>query len=192
MKHLPLMLAAFLILIAGFVSSLIVADISGDLAYGATSQTYYRVPNPRSTSLGPGEIPLTKFDFNKDGVIDKDDVRDHQNVLRRCIRNLWSSHCTSDLDIDGNGRYEYIDNRYIYQVVLSPVWEGQSEEESFTQRTNECEDGRIRCIGDRRYNLCGNFDGDPYLEWGPNQFVQEKGKWCRYGKIVTRHFNPDY
>ena len=93
MKHLPLILAAFLILTAGFVSSLIATEITGDAPFQATTATYYRVPNYRSTGLGPGEIPLTSFDFNNDGVIDRDDVRDHQNILRRCIRNLWSSHC---------------------------------------------------------------------------------------------------
>jgi hypothetical protein len=192
MKHLPLILAAFLILIAGFVSSVISLEITGNAPYGATQRSYYRTTNYRAGGYGPGEIPLSSFDFNKDGMVDIDDVRDHNNVLRRCQDALYSSHCIPGLDIDGNGRYENVDNQVLYKFVLNPVNQGQSDYDAKQQRTDECNIGKLKCIGDARYQVCGNYDGDPSLEWSPILRVQEPGKWCRYGKIVTRHFNPDY
>ncbi|MDP4012597.1 MAG: hypothetical protein Q8R00_03260 [Candidatus Nanoarchaeia archaeon] len=195
MRNLPLFLATFLILLAGFISSVVVEGLTGESIYD-TGSLHYRVVGYRSTADAPGTIPVERFDFNKDGVVNKDDVRDHNNVLRRCLDALWSPHCIPELDIDGNGRYEHIDNRILYEWELNPTISGQNEDDSVRQRTDDCSRGALKCVGDRRYQLCGNYDGDRYMEWSDPMFVTEKvterGIDCRYGKLVTKHFNPDY
>ncbi len=201
MRHLPLLIAVFLILAAGFLASTINSSLTSHSIYGQKS--YYGAVEPGSEGevlykIYPGwgiyntqTVSLEKLDFNKDGVINKDDVRDHNNILRRCIDALWSPFCVPGLDMDGNGRYEYRDNTILYDVVTHPTSSGQSSSDIEYQKTDDCELGRLKCIGEPRYNICGNHDGDAALEWSDPIRV-EKGKICRNNKIVTSNFNPNY
>ncbi len=195
MRHLPLLIAVFLILAAGFLASTIQDNLTAQAVYSSYKGDYgsevpYRIyPSWR---LDPDQtVPLSKFDFNKDGVVNKDDVREHNNFLRRCVDALWSSWCIPELDIDGNGRYEYRDNTILYEFVNNPVTSGLSFHESQVDRTDDCELGKLRCLGDKRYAICGNYDLDAALEFsGP--FKVDTGKACRYGKIVTPEFEENY
>ena len=200
MKHLPLIIAVFLILVAGFVASNFGSNINGSVYYNQgyysqgygdmySAETVYRTA---PTGRPAVEIPTSRFDFNKDGVINKDDYRDHNNILRRCLDQLWGQFCIPELDIDGNGRYEYIDNRILYQFVLNPTSLGLSETDAYMDRTSECELGRIRCFGDQQYKQCIDKDGNGVFEWSKPLKLQEPGKECRYGKITPINFNVDY
>jgi hypothetical protein len=200
MKHLPLLIAVFLILVAGFLANSIGNSLTTQAVYSSYSGDYgqevpYRIrPSMR---LDPDQtVPLGRLDFNKDGVINKDDVREHNNYMRRCVDSLWSPWCVPELDIDGNGRYEYKDNAILYGFITNPVTSGLSLHQSDADRTDDCELGRIRCFGDKQYSICGNYDKDAVLEWSDPIWVdkpgEESGKECRYGKIVTTEFEEDY
>lgn len=195
MRHLPLLIAVFLILAAGFLASTIQDNLTAQAVYSSykgdygSEEPYRTAPSWR---LDPDQtVSLERLDFNKDGVVNIEDVREHSVVLRRCIVQLWGPWCVPELDMDGNGRYEYRDNTVLYDVVTNPVSSGLSFHESQVDRTDDCELGKIRCLGDKRYAICGNYDLDEALEFsGP--FKVDTGKACRYGKIVTPEFEEDY
>lgn len=188
MKHLPLIIAVFLILAAGFLSSVVQTSITGEVPTNRPI-VYRLAPNTRNVDVT--QIPTSRYDFNRDGIINKEDVRDHNNVLSRCVDQLWGPFCVPELDIDGNGRYENRDNTILYWFVWNSGNSGESYSAVHYDLTDDCELGRIRCRGDYGYRVCGNYDGDNALEWGPIVRLSD-GKECRYGKIVTTEFDVDY
>lgn len=204
MRHLPLIIAVFLILAAGFLASSInvtltsnsVKSYYGERVATENGEVTYRTNPPGSGIDNTRTIPLERFDVNGDGKIDKDDVRDHNNWLLRCLDQLWGIFCIPQLDIDGNGRYERRDNTILYHFVLDPTTTGQSYHDVKQDRTDECELGRLRCVGEQRYQQCGNFDGSA-LKWSHSRLVDDvdkrgRGKICRNNKIVDATFNPSY
>lgn len=195
MNHLPLVIAVFLILVSGFLATSVYDGLTAQAVYGGdyNPEVPYRIgPSWRLDS--DQTISLERLDFNKDGIINKDDVREHSVALRRCIVQLWGPWCTPELDMDLNGRYEYKDNSILYEAINDPVSSGLSSHQSDVDRTDDCELGRIKCFGDKYYQICGNYDKDAVLEWSDPIRVEdeEPGKECRYGKIVTNEFEEDY